>query len=190
MIQFNALKINDCGTELTIDVSVQSLNYYTNVYIDSIIIDTQDTYVNNGPSSSPVYTKTVEGNNKNVRLTLRVNDFLGKITDFNSNLLFVYVKTKGNPSPDTPCSLDNKTTLGVVYNTIPIYDKGMLFLNEMYNDCGIPKGLINYILEIKALELSIRTKNYIRAIEYWNKHFKGKYNHSVPNCNCRYGEDN
>ena len=44
MIQFNTLSINPEGTELIIDVSVKSSMYYENIYIDKIVIDTQDTY--------------------------------------------------------------------------------------------------------------------------------------------------
>ena len=40
------------------------IEYYNNVYIDSISIDTQDTFVNSGPSEKPKYTKILEGNNK------------------------------------------------------------------------------------------------------------------------------
>ena len=50
MIQFNKLQINREGTKLTIDIAVKDLEYYNNVYIDSISIDTQDTFVNRGPS--------------------------------------------------------------------------------------------------------------------------------------------
>ena len=64
MIQFNKLQINREGTKLTIDIAVKDLEYYNNVYIDSISIDTQDTFVNSGPSKKPKYTKILEGNNK------------------------------------------------------------------------------------------------------------------------------
>lgn len=36
--------------------------------------------------------------------------------NLNNDLLFVYVKTKGIPTADTPCGKDNEITLGVVYN--------------------------------------------------------------------------
>jgi hypothetical protein len=39
MIQFNDLKITSDGKTLIIDVSVKDLDYYTNVFLDSIIID-------------------------------------------------------------------------------------------------------------------------------------------------------
>ena len=62
MIQFNKLQINREGTKLTIDIAVKDLEYYNNVYIDSISIDTQDTFVNSGPSEKPKYTKKVSYN--------------------------------------------------------------------------------------------------------------------------------
>ena len=36
--------------------------------------------------------------------------------NLNKDLLFVYVKTKGIPTADTPCGKDNEITLGIVYN--------------------------------------------------------------------------
>ena len=43
MIQFNELRISQSGDRLIIDVSVKDLEYYTNVYLSEILIDTQDT---------------------------------------------------------------------------------------------------------------------------------------------------
>ena len=74
MIQFNELRINPEGTKLIIDVSVKNSVYYENVYIDTISIDTQDTFIGSGPSSNVAYTNTLEGDNKSVRLELGIGD--------------------------------------------------------------------------------------------------------------------
>ena len=60
MLEFRELNITPDGKHLIIDVAVKEHDYYNNVIIDSIIIDTQDTYVQNGPSSKPVYQYKVE----------------------------------------------------------------------------------------------------------------------------------
>ena len=39
MIEFTTLFIDNNSTKLTISVNVKALSYYTNVYIDSVIID-------------------------------------------------------------------------------------------------------------------------------------------------------
>ena len=55
MIKFNELRITPNNESLIIDVSIEDADYYQNVVLDSIIIDTQDTYVENGPSSKAVF---------------------------------------------------------------------------------------------------------------------------------------
>lgn len=59
MIKFNELRITPDGKSLIIDASIENLPYYKDVYIDSVIIDTQDTYVMSGPSNNPVFTHTM-----------------------------------------------------------------------------------------------------------------------------------
>lgn len=56
MLEFNELRITPDNKYLIVDVSVMQDSYYDNVYIGEIIIDTQETFVSNGPSSTPVYT--------------------------------------------------------------------------------------------------------------------------------------
>lgn len=59
MIQFNELRVSPDGKKLIIDASVKDLQYYNDVYIDAIIIDTQDTYVANGSSTNPIFSYEV-----------------------------------------------------------------------------------------------------------------------------------
>ena len=49
MINFKELRISECDNSLIIDVEVKDDSYYENIYIDQIIIDTQDTYLGSGP---------------------------------------------------------------------------------------------------------------------------------------------
>ena len=58
MIQFNTLKITQDGKSLIINASVKDLDYYKDILIGSIIIDNQDTYSANGPSSNPIYKRS------------------------------------------------------------------------------------------------------------------------------------
>lgn len=186
MINFNELKITADGKNLIIDVSVLTGGYYTDVYIDSITIDTQDTYVSSGPSSKTVYTYNVdsEKNLKNVRLVLQNTDMtdVGILRD---NMFFIYVATKGTPSADIPCGWDSSLTMQAVVDLYSFYQKGMVFIRELNECCDIPKGFIDFILRTKALDLCIKTGNYVQAIKYWNKYFKGKaLNNPNTKCNC------
>ena len=208
MIQFNELRITPDSKHLIIDASIDNSNYYFNVILDSIVIDTQDTYVANGPSSNPIYTHKIDydytystpedyscnpvlsGNDKaycltqggkNIRLTLSAKD-LG--ISLNDNILFVYAIATGTPAPDTPCGMDNSIVMSTVVNLYPVYQNTMCYLRELDSDCQVPKGFIDMILRLKAVELCIRTGNYTKAISYWKKFFLGKTQVPTYNCGC------
>lgn len=173
MIQFNELKFNQDGTILTIDIEVKDLPYFTDVYIDRVDIDSQDTYVGTGVSSTPVYTYTEPTNSKTLVLELDTTDIP---LDLSNNMFFVYVTVKGTPDPTTPDYLNIPVTLGVVIHMYPFYQSSLAYLSEIGQNCGqtcqMPKKFIDHILRMKALELSLNTGHYTQAISYWEKFFK------------------
>lgn len=190
MIHFNELRIVE--NKLIIDVSVLSEDYYKDVYLDSIVIDNQDTYISNGPSSNPVYDYTVPDDDtiitqepvgkKHIRLVLDKLDGINT-----TDLLFVYVRTKGAPTSDTPCGWDTKTTLGVVYDECPMYKQAMNYISEIGEDCNIPMGFIDFILGKKALDVSILAGHHTESIKFFNKFFKNrkvKLNKGRRGCGC------
>lgn len=215
MIQFNELRITPDSKHLIIDASIDNSSYYDNIILDSIVIDTQDTYVANGPSSKPVYTYNIDNENnynytystpedcscnpvvsdddkaycltyageqnKHVRLILSAKD-LG--ISLNDNMLFVYAIATGTPAPDTPCGMDNSIIMSTVVNLYPVYQNTMCYLRELDSECQVPKGFIDMILKVKAIELCIRTGNYTKAISYWKKFFLGKTQVPTYNCGC------
>ena len=186
MIQFNKLKVSQDGKNLIIDAQVENCSYYTNIHIDSIIIDTQHTFVTSGPSVTPAfkytYTSTSastlgydtildqNGGLKEIRMTISHSE-LGETTTLDQDLLFVYVIINGSPSPNTPCGMDNTYELGVIYNDYPHYLISMNYINELSSCCKIPQSFIDYFLEKKAFELAIKVGSYLTAINYWNKFF-------------------
>ena len=182
MVQFQELRITPDGQKLIIDVSIKDLECYTNVYLDTVQIDTQDTFIESGPSTEVVYSKLIEGNTKSVRLELGTGDLLPTLND---NLFFVYVRTKGTPSIDTPCGMDNSITLGTVLNKYPIYSDIMQYVKEVNADCIMPKNFIDKYLRFQAFKISMITGHYTEAIKYYNKFIKGIDN--VPDsisCRC------
>ena len=58
MVVFNECRIDKEGKNLIVDVSVDSLPYYKNVYLESITIDSDKTFIEHGPSSNPIYSST------------------------------------------------------------------------------------------------------------------------------------
>ena len=193
MVQFNELSVSPDAKTMTIDVTIPSESYYDNVYLDSIIIDNQDTYVGTGPSSHPVYEYVVpptrelvykEGTteNKVKHLRLVINAYEMNCTL--DGIFFVYVMTKGTYKADTPCGCDDITTMASVTNMKPFYDNIMQYIKEVGNDCAQPKGFIDQFLRTKSLEVAIRTRNYPQAIKLW-KEYRGKTPRVVKGgCGC------
>lgn len=211
MIEFKELRITSDGKKLIIDAAVKNLSYYTNIFIDTVIIDTQDTYVATGPSTNPIFTYEVttndsivsstndldipiqtgedkeivyvneEGGEKRIRLEL--NSTVLKV-DLSTTLFFVYIVAKGTPTIDTPCGMDNQTTLGVVANLYPFYRSIIGCMKEIESDCDIPKTFIDKLLRFKALELCIKTGYYTQAIKYWNKFFRKIKSTAATKCKC------
>ena len=60
MVDFNELRVSLEGSKLVIDASVKNLDYYKDVYIDAVAIDSQDTYIENGVSTKPIYKYEVD----------------------------------------------------------------------------------------------------------------------------------
>ena len=52
MIHYNNLYITEDSKYLVIDVAIDEDSTYDDVYLDRIAIDTQDTYITNGPSNN------------------------------------------------------------------------------------------------------------------------------------------
>ena len=170
MIQFNELRITPNDEKIIIDVEVEGSDYYDNIIIDSIVIDTQDTYVDNGPSVNAIFSSGI--NDRSARVVIDTADY----PTLKGKLLFVYIITSGEFSSDTPTEFKNNKVIGTILNTYPIYKKAMYYTKELANTNIVPKGFIDQILKIKALELSLKTGNHQEAIKYWNKLFKNSLN--------------
>lgn len=193
MIRFNELRVTDkC---LIIDASVIDLPYYNDVFIDSVIIDTQDTYVASGPSNKPVFTLETEieypkiytdgkqvydlddnsavyamddSGKKHIRIEL---DSKALSVSLENTVFFIYVCTKGTPAPDTPCGMDNAVTMGVAVNLKTFYKSMVCFIKDTFKECELPKRFINAYLRFKAFEMAIKTCHYTEAITIWKKYF-------------------
>lgn len=214
MIHFNELRFSRDNKYLIIDAAIDSQDFYENVVLDSIVIDNQNTFVNNGPSSTPLYVHDIaelynkvyaipedcscapvlveddsycftSGPDLMKHVRIEVPVSLYGI-DPCKDILFVYVIASGTPAADTPCGLDNGKIMGTVVNLKAMYDNMLCYIRQVENSCEIPKNFIDSILKYKAFELSIRTGNYPLAIKYWNKYLSNsKPNISIiKTCNC------
>ena len=192
MLQFNQLEITKDRKYLIIDVSVIDDPYYENVYIENIKIDNQDTYSSTGVSSTPIYTYSYEedgipGDQKRVRVQIKNSDLFSATNASLKDLLFVYATAKGTPAADTPCGMDNETTMGVVVDVYPYYQQAMEYVKELADTCNPSQNFADYILRLKGLELAVKTGNYPEAIKIFNKYFKGNTNVNVAKGGCGCG---
>jgi hypothetical protein len=183
MIQFTELRIDPTKKKIIIDVAIKDSEYYKDIYIDTINIDTNETFIPTGPSDKTAYTYKVEGDYKSIRLELSNSDGLPSFTD---HMFFIWISTKGV----LPIGLDEEhdsLILGTVVDLYPIYQYGLHFINELSKDCKTPNGFIDFILQIKAFRLNIRLGHYVEAIKYWEKFFKLiKKTNIINRCGCSY----
>ncbi len=129
-----------------------------------------------------IITFTME-NTYGKRLQLSLNE-VEVLSTFSKHLFFVYIETEGSPSSDVPCGMDTDKTLGVTMYMGNYYNSLMQYMKEMSDsDCSVPQGLINQMLQWKALNLSIDSGHYLQGIKYFNKWFSGKLK-AVPISKC------
>lgn len=72
-----------------------------------------------------------------------------------------------------------------IYNKNIITNKGLKYLKEFSNSCSTPKGFIDFILKVKALEYAIDTCNFDLAYKYWD-YINGSnaISAAIKNCGC------
>ena len=165
MIKFTELRVHKGHLIITAEVR-QTKDYYDNVYIQQIKIDTQDTFSSSGPSDHLVYESEIfQDNPRFISLDLGPTDFNRNI-DMDKTMFFVYAVAGGYPSPNTPCGFDDTISVGVTFSLCPLYNETMWYVKEVENSCEIPKNFVNLILQFKAIEYSINSGHFTQAIKY------------------------
>lgn len=196
MIRFNELKIEN--NYIIIDVQIEEEKYFKDMYIDSIVIDTQDTFIANGPSSKAIYTKTfntdtdinkeeivyTQGTDKYNRVRIYINSKNLNV-DIHKTMFFVYVIAGGTPSADTPCRWDENKALHTLVDTQVLYNNMIQYIKELNKDCSTPDNFINAILQFNAIDLALKTNQYPLAIDLWKRFYSDiESNVVLPNCGC------
>ena len=205
MIHYNNLYITEDSKYLVIDVAIDEDSTYDDVYLDRIAIDTQDTYITNGPSNNAkifrIGEDDIEGPSingieevknsskdikkvKHTKLTLSAKD-LG--ANLNKDMLFIYSTASGFIPEDKQDAIKyiTNTILNVVVNTYEVYKSIIPLIKEIGELCKDPISFIDRELQIKAVEYSIKNSNYLLAIKYWKKYFMDNTITSSSNkCNC------
>lgn len=173
MILFDQLRISDDGQTLYIDAHVNKASYFENVYIEKVVVCTEGQVMETNPqefTDDYVYKyEPGDTTTKEVHLVLNASTLNEKFTgsSLSGNMFFVYVKCEGIVPSDTPCRLDEMTTLGVTFDYGAIFNGAMNYTRELADSCEVPDQFIDFILNFEALKLAIETEHYIPAIKYW-----------------------
>lgn len=202
MIIFDQLRISDDGKRMYINAHVNKADYFNDIYIDSIVIQTADKVSETDPglpTSDYVYIKKAEENAKELNLVLEASDLSKSWEsdpkaiafnrgDMSKTLFFVYIKCKGTPGSCTPCRLDEETTLGVVFDENVLHQRVMDYTKELVADCNVPTAFIDFILLWNAFKSAIETEHYIPAIKFFNMMFeevgKSCQSRTIKTCGC------
>lgn len=199
---FDQLRISDDGKRMYINAHVNKADYFKDIYIDSIVIQTADkvSETNPGlPTSDCIYIKKVDENAKELNLVLEAADLskswetdpkaiaFGR-GEMSNTLFFVYIKVKGTPGACTPCTLDEETTLGVVFDENVLHQRVMDYTKELVADCSVPSDFIDFILLWNAFKSAIETEHYISAIKFYGMLFnevgKSCNTRTIKTCGC------
>ena len=170
------LRISDDAKRMYLNLHVNKAEYFDDIYLDSITIMTADKVSETNPSEPTedyIYKKVFDGNQKEADLVLLPTDFNESFMkkDFSKDLFFVFIKIKGTPDPCTPCRLDEEITLAVTFDEEMLYQKVMGFTKDLADDCQVPVGFADFILQWNAFKAAIETEHYIPAIKFWKMMF-------------------
>lgn len=160
MIKINELLVHPTINKLIVDVEIDSLSYYTGMFIKDIKIDTSKTFKSTGASDKAYtynatelpsldmidlnidaafegnlpYAEDIETEFKNGRKRVRLILDTKALNINNMNeLFFIYVTTDGVIDPSTPCYLDNRCYTLVTYNELHVKDNFMYFVSNLAN---------------------------------------------------------
>ena len=188
MVIFKKLELNTEGTEIELMANVRTESYFTNVFIKSIKVDTQDTYVEGGAPSQNAITVANYGDDSDVKsVDLHLTSLDLNNLDLLKNFFIFYIQATGAPSPDVPCGLDSEYAIGVIYNKPSIYTQGLNLLKNLGNNCEVSPDILNFIAQTKGLDYALETGNLPEAIEYWNSFFSEIKTPSIINRCCCHG---
>lgn len=189
MVSINEFVIARDAKYLYLKASIDDMEYFENVFIDYLEF-TLHKVVNGAIETSTIelnpdgtlHTESLETEVKNVDLTLTPQD-LG-LSDFQTPVIEVKVYTKGYPSADTPCGMDEEYVVGITYNESVLYDKGLSFIHQVGQDCNIPDDFINWILSSSAFDLALKSGNMNDALSWWLRLTSNRSNGYSRNSNC------
>ena len=193
MIDITKFEFDDTFSEVTVTAKVPDEAYWEDVYIDEIIIGTQNAYDTSKGDFKPLESDAVSFSNENhytetkgkyavkfkledgqeglkeLTVSLPIDTTNIKVTD----LFFVKVTDAGDYSQAEdgalpPCQIQARYTWSSIYNRFTMDVKGMNYLTELTKNCETPDGFIDYILNRQALDVAADCGDYTAMIARYN----------------------
>lgn len=207
MVTFNELRIADDRKCLIIDFEVERVDVFKDMYVEAVYLEY---YKNANPVGVPgekavtVWENTRDDNTiKAKRIYYRLNQSdatkMG-VTTFDNGLFYVIVKCAGTPGyqiSNMPCGSDNPYRVGAILDWKAFYDRGMQYVNSLFNGCNpCPDltGFEHFAVLWNALKMAISTCDWNLVSDLWDKFLLAPSNDAfVPSsstpkssgCGCR-----
>lgn len=198
MLTFNELRINS-DKQLIIDVSVNDSTVdphkiiaIDHVYVGfgtNIISECVDFMIGIDSSSPEVIEKTTyQGNDYIRRVRFNIDLTSGPIQtikkDAEKTLIYTKVTTliPNNILPNINCCT-NTSIDGITYDKSVLFDNIYNYIKQT-DSCEDITNYANYITQIKGLELTVESGNYMLANMYWSKFFSQDSNNITFNKGC------
>lgn len=212
MIIFDQLRIADDGKKMYINAHVNKADYFENVYIESITVITADKVSETAigsPTEDFIYKETFPSGTNELNLVLdkgvldaafiNYNTEKGKVINddkpyakfnfggknFSGDLFFVYITCNvDNLSGCVPCGLDEPVTLGVTFDENLLFQKAMGYYKSLSDDCEVPMGFVDFILQWNAFKAAVETEHYHAAIDLYKRLFEDRSTFTFKGCGC------
>ena len=167
MIQFNEVRVTQDNKCLIVDVQISPLDYFANVYLNSISIgvlksDNCSSVETIEPICEEHFVDLSEDNVKRYRNTFDVDGI--------KSIFIINVTTKGEVSEGASCCWGKvgSVVTTYAYNKYPLYQAIMPLLNSI-GGCEPSRELIDQLLQLQAFNLSLQVGDYCQAVTYWDQ---------------------
>lgn len=179
MIQVNELKVTSDNKCLIIDIQIKGLKELQNVTIDEIYLDTQDTFIETGPTEK---SKKIE-----ITPTKHVKLELSKpmIDSTKNNIYFLYIHINTDNAPElgkSNCCYKENVVL-TACNQKFLYDKLINSIPE-FNTCEDTTSFKDAFLQVSSIDSLLKTGHFDTVAKYWNKFMLNKTSIETKHCGC------
>lgn len=179
---FNRLEL--VNGQLVVDIDVSTLAFYDNAVIESITLDTLDSYSEDTGRQYTLSDRVLKSKSELLVATLSPNDFDagGSAPDSFGDIVYVTVTIEGKEKVFKPCDIQPEFN-GVAVNWEKIYRQGMSYVDELSSDCSNYRNFLDWSLRLKGFKLAVSYGDMLHASRYFKEWFLGE-RRKTGKCGC------